>query len=1072
MAVKRLNTRFVIIMAVVLATICVLGYVAYRFNGAQACKRYYVQGNTAYEQGDWDTAITNYQKFLSDSKDTEKREEVLHKMAIRYAEELSASASGSPGKLQYQLGIIEKAFQNNNRDPMLKEALARCYTNVPGKALRAAELYEQLANEFHDKPEYLLQAAKCYQSVGNSKAETVLMRLMSEYPQYIDGYLAHANYCEVILNQLDSAISTLNAMVSSNQQSASAYANRAIFYLDHRELTNYVENADDDVRSALRIDAQSMDALSAATKLAIFQKNYTRAREWLDKVVDSKDVRVLTLKIQLADAEGKPEDAVEILRTHVQSDPGNMAQRLQLFQRLIALKRIDEAKKEVEQLRTVHKMPNELVGFFEATIDVLEGKWQSAVRKLEIAKKFLTTSELRAFIDRQRAECYGKLGQTDRQIEAFQEAIENASGNEVVPFYIAYIRTLNTTGKTAKLEIAIRDLRDKIGTDKFMEISELRSIYIALLTQKQSALPKEQQDWTEVNRLLEEFGDAGNPDSIRLQIRLLVKQNKVDEARTILKKAIADNPGMTVFVSYLALLEAQEKNFSEAIRLVDEQLEKNAGATGMILTKIRIAIQMEPMKAAEVLQKIESDLAEFSDSQKLLVLKQLAIAWLQFDNLSEAKRLFEMISKVEPENIGVKVQMFDLARKAEDEAEMKTQMAAIRKAVGNSSAEYRYCQAAETIWLYNQKKINLMQLAKAKGYLNDAQSVRPNWVNVPRAQAEIALIEKDYDAAIGYLYRIQDLGTLSPQQLDLLIKLLYRQKRDAEVKTLRERFRDTPLAADAAMMSVEAMVNTESGDEAVRRASEIVDPNNPKDFLWKGHIALRAKDYREAEKAFRHVTEIAPANPNGWLSLLQVLKIQDVEVPQEEFIENVKKNVPAEKLPLCLAKCYQLFGDAKLAETTFQEALSLAPEDIEVLFSISQFYMCTTRPDLAIPYLQKMMEMIALDKKLNADIKSQHLGWTRRSLAQVYGGLHNFDAQEQALVMIDENLRQQPDSVDDLKVKAVLLSERKNPTDNQKAIDILKNIPRLSTKERFLLAKLYYVQSATYDLDLFWVFFV
>ncbi|MDO4575509.1 MAG: hypothetical protein Q4D98_09895 [Planctomycetia bacterium] len=1066
MASKRLNLKFLVIFVLFLAIMGLTGFGLLKWNQAKSNESLYSEGMAFYEAGNKAKAMELFGKYYSISRDTERRNEVVRLMAFYQADELEKYGAGNAARIEAIQGVLQRALEAFPRDIELKESMAKAYGKMR-KYQRAASLYEELSKEDPDKPDYPLQRAE--NLIAGSQyndAGLVLADLVEKHATFIPGYLCYSRFYESNLGQPDVAENILDNMVESNQHSAAAHAYRAIFRLEH----NNAEGAAEDVAMAGNLEPDSIDTVIASAMYAVYDKQFKQAHELLDRALELDPNRrgeVNKLMIRLADEEKKPEDAISLLRDEIKQKD-DIALRLQLFERLIAMQKIDEAKQEIEYLRKL-KMPLEIIGFFESTTDILEGKWRDAARKLELARSALGMHpEMLAFIDRQLALCYGELGQTDKQIEAFNRAIENASEAELIPFYTSYILILNNAGKTEQLEEVIRDLMIKIGEEKFMEIPQLRAIRIALITQREASLPKDQQNWDAINELLESSNmDANDPESVLLGVRLLIKQNKIYEARDLLKRSMLQNPDAMAFPSYLALLEAQEKNYDEALKVLSEAIDKKK-MPGLFLTKIRVLIQMGLENAKPHLENLEKEITDLTPDSQTTVQKQLAMAWLHLGDLNNAKRLFMVVSEKEPENIGIKVQMFDLARKADDDKGMDLQMGLIRRAVNQNSAEFLYCQAAKKIWQFTKKKISEQDLELAKDLLSRAKDMRPNWVNIPRAQAEIALLQNDYSSAIDYLYRVDQIGALSVQQLDLLIRLLYHEERDIEVKQLIENKRGAQLATDAAMMTVEAQVNAGDGDEALRRANEIMDPNNPKDFLWKGHIAMRAKDYKEAEDAFRHVTEVMPENPNGWLSLLNVLKAQNKEVSKDDFLAKVKESVPNDKLSLCLAKAYQIFGDAKEAEGAFRQAMSQDPNNLEVLYSISQFYMCTSHPELAVPYLRKMNELIGSDRNINGEMRIQQLAWTRRSLAQVYGKVPDYDRQQQALQLIDENLRMQPDSMEDLKVKASLLANRGNPTDNQAAIDLLENIPSLSAREKFSLAKLYDVQSVSFDSRLMW----
>ncbi len=1080
MAAKRLNIQFVVILVSIVVVLGLGALLLLHIQSSRQISQSYQMGLAAFDEGNMEEARIHLGHVADKLTSHEDQIEALRKLAFAYVDLLN-QPNKSHRDVELSLNVIERTLQldpvdlGQDRVP-LKEARAQCQL-LMAKPGAAAQTFIELANEFPDNPQYLLSAAECYVKNKDSKAVDALSKLVSRHLDFIPGWIAYARYHQE-LGQMDLAMQNLNSMVDSNPDSAQAYAQRSLFLYAHPEMGE-MALAEESAINALRLNPNNLDALLAAVRMYTERKKFEQAHECFEKAVKiakslenrKNDQRVVEIGIQLADMEGKPESALELLQNDVQDDPQNIGKRLNLFQRLIVLDKMEEAQKEIDNLRQVSKLSLEALGFFEAIIEIREEKWASAVKKLEQARAFMGQQpEMLAYIDRQRALCYGKLGQLDKQFEAFQKAVQNVNEATCVPFYLAYIHALHSAGKIPQMENVLTELMDKIGRTEFMKYHELRTLYFALRQQKEALKPKEDQNWDVINSEMSNNNmNANNPEGVLLSVRMLVKQEKIDDAKELLNRAINEQPNTIAFVSYLALLEAQEKNFKKAIEIVDRKLEEKKGNPGLLITKIRILSQMKAddeevqNDIAKQFKEIEELAYRMPDNIKVTVLKQLAMGWIQFEKLEEADRVYSSIIQFEPENIGIKIQLFDLARKTDNEQKMNAQMERIRREVGTNSPEYRYCLATKDIWEYSKKKDSPDKLRSAKENLEIAQQTRPSWVYIPRALAEIAILEKDYAAAISYLYRVDQVGTLTTQQLNLLIRLLYLENRDPEVKQLIARKQEANLASDAAMMSVEALANSGEGDEAVRRGSEIIDANDPKDHLWIGHIALRAKDYRKAEESFRKVTEIAPENPNGWLSLLQVQKIQAIDVPKDEFIANIQKAIPPKKLPLCLAKAYQLFGEAKEAEKTFLEAVKLEPENIEILFSISQFYMCTTHPELAIPYLRKMSDLISEDKRLNVDAKGQQLAWTRRSLAKVYAVMEDYDLMTQGLQLVEENLSRQPDSLDDLKVKALLLVARRNPEDNQRAIEIYENIPSLSNSELFNLAKLYFEQSFNPD---------
>lgn len=1051
MAARRLNIKFLIILFSVTLGLLLLGRIMWGINTTRMASSFYERGVMAQKKGDMDLALAEFSKFRrSKNTDKEKMNDVLIRMTEIYTTRLDKIA---PKQMEYVLSIMNQALQVDVSNRDLKKRVALAYQKK-GESSHAARLFLDLAKEDPKNPEFLLHAAECQiASNQGADAEITLGKLIETHPSYIPGYIQFAKLREMQQGNSEEVEAILDTMVESNNQSAAAYARRAIYRCTKQKLVE----AMNDYVSACELDNTVLDTKLAGINIYIAKKEFAEAHKLLAEaeVLDKDAPEVATLQVRLADAENKPEEAIKAIRAQI-AKKDDILLRLQLFERLVAYKKLDEARNEIAFLKT-RGFSLEALGFFESIIDMIENNWGDARRKLEAAKGIMANQpEMLAYIYRQLAICYGELGQIHKQIDALQNAIEMATLEDSVPLQISYILALHKAGRTPQLTDAVNRLLAQIKKEEFMKIPQMRNIYITLKAQEKTANSKEEQSWDSIQKILNEANlNPDDPESIILGAQMLVKQGKIDDARKVLTDAIEKQQKKTGFISLLALLETQEGDPKKGLKILEEALKKGGRVPGLLVTKARVVAQLGAENATPILMQMDDDLKKDPRPIQELLLPRYAAAWTHLGNIDRARMEYEQLAVIQPENIGTKIQLFDLARKANDENTMERQMAAIRLAVGENSAEYKYCQATQLIWLFQQKKATKSRLQEAKSFLDTASKLQANWANVPRAQAEIALLESDFSDAINYLYRVEQLGALTPQQLDLMVRLLYREGRDDDVRQLLANKRGIQLTGDSAIMSIESMANAGEGEEALKRASEIVNVNSPGDFLWKGRIALLAKNYTEAEIAFRRVTNLDPKNSTGWLALLRTLKIQNRDIEAAQVIEQMQAALPREKLPLALAKSRQLMGDAQAAEKAYLEAVAVAPDDLETLFAISNFYMRTTRPELSEPRLQRMIELLVTDEKLDQRLKVQQLSWARRSLAQVYALHASYNYQQKAIQLIDENLKMDSGNTEDIKAKAFILATRQNPRDNRYALELLQGIQNLQPQERFLLAKLY-----------------
>ena len=278
--------------------------------------------------------------------------------------------------------------------------------------------------------------------------------------------------------------------------------------------------------------------------------------------------------------------------------------------------------------------------------------------------------------------------------------------------------------------------------------------------------------------------------------------------------------------------------------------------------------------AAPILQSVEDSAKKLPKEERIPVLRQLGMAWAMIGDTPSAKRVFEMLAELEPENVAVKIMLFDLARKLSDEPEMNRQMELIEKAAGADSAEVPYCRASKIIWDYAQGKVGKEELAEAKTLLETVKETRPDWPKAPLGLAEVALMEGNYDATIQHLQRVDELGALTMQQLDLLVKLLRREGQYAEIKELLDRKEGMPMTEDTEKIRKEA--------EEEKVPARRISAEDTQQAVQAGSIAIREKGYSEAEILFHSAAEITP---NGWLGIaLEALNAQEAE---REVLEKI-----------------------------------------------------------------------------------------------------------------------------------------------------------------------------------------
>ncbi|MGH7138892.1 MAG: tetratricopeptide repeat protein, partial [Pirellulales bacterium] len=161
--------------------------------------------------------------------------------------------------------------------------------------------------------------------------------------------------------------------------------------------------------------------------------------------------------------------------------------------------------------------------------------------------------------------------------------------------------------------------------------------------------------------------------------------------------------------------------------------------------------------------------------------------------------------------------------------------------------------------------------------------------------------------------------------------------------------------------------------------------------------------------------------------------------------------IAPDELPLVLAECYQSMRRQDAALEQFQLALKAKPDDLLTLRRAAEFHLKRGAYGEAEPLLQRL-----LDPESKAQAADRAFG--RRGLALVMATNKPYKELQQAIALLDENLKDDPASLEDRKNKALLLARSPAQGDRREAIAALEDLLRQATNDnaaRLLLAQLH-----------------
>ena len=241
-------------------------------------------------------------------------------------------------------------------------------------------------------------------------------------------------------------------------------------------------------------------------------------------------------------------------------------------------------------------------------------------------------------------------------------------------------------------------------------------------------------------------------------------------------------------------------------------------------------------------------------------------------------------------------------------------------------------------------------------------------------------------------------------------------------------------------------------DQGIALARQIFSEKstNPSDHLTLGRFYSAAGQSEGAGKEFQRAVELGPGVPDAWLTYVQYL-VQAKQIEQaKSTIEAARQALPADRAALTLAQCWMAVGDLKRAEDLIGKSLSGEGKSADpnalktaVLVALSQNQLF--KVDEYLTKLDRAANLSASDK-----------AWANRIRVALLLKKGRLADQDQALGLIEQNLKSDPYSIEDQRNKATVLALR--PSRRGEAVKILEPLGAanlLDAKEQFLLAQLY-----------------
>ncbi len=1095
---KRLNIKLVIALVVISVTVVVGGYFAHAFQYGSAAEGTRSQAEKLLKEGKNTEALKQYVLYIR-QKETASDPKVVTEAAL-LAKKI-AFEQPTRDTVTQAFELLRLAIRQEPENADLRQAYA--------ELMMFAQQYEEAIDPLvwltdpkrgrHD-PKFDIMLAQCYlhrsyydkavdicaAMVGFNPKTRVFNTSKAEAPDQVDAYelLARLLQERVKPRQPATADLVMDQMIKMNKNSWQARLRRARYlqqYSRGEKASAGKAKEKDDLAVALKLAPNEPDVILVAAQSAMTDNRYDESQSLLERGIKlyPKNVSMYRQWAVLKSTENKLGEAEAEVEQGMKVLPDNPDMLWILCEIKLQQHDIAGARKTLDTLRKT-KYPTQLVDLMDARILLFEGKWREAAQEFERLRPLLASSpEHTKQVDLYLAQCYGQLGEYDKQLDASNRVadVDPTSYSARIGVAMAHMQM----GKTDQANKEFLTVASVLGKDKSLATPQIWRPLLQLRLDEQMRLPKEKRNWVSVDAIMNLFTDdmiSKQPsDADRVSIALMkaeveLRKGNLKDAKQILidaRKKYPDDPGVW---SALATVTAQTDDSATALKVLDSAPAAIRGDVVLRLNRAGLLLRQGGKDAKQAIMAIDSGSDQLPPADRARLWSGLGAALLSMGEQDTAIQYWSKAAQISPDDLKIRFSLFDLARETGDEAIMTKMVDQFRSMMGVTSAEARYADAARTVALLRKAirqrtptgqapaeltENEKQQLSSARKLLDEVGQERANWYEVFRVMGDIEVLQgptHEADAIADY-EKALSLGPSNPLVIRPLVLLLSRANRTDEVKKYLDMI-GSDFVSELGLERIRVGIDekTHNFDEAVARAKREVPDNSPDPtaHLWIANVYEHAGRDAEAEASFRRAVATGPDQPETWLRLLEHLAAHQKGSKIADVLIDARKQLPEDRVNQVLGPGYELIGEIPQAEQYYKAALEAAPNDPSTHQIVSDFYSRIGRFEDARKEALTVLRLSGSDPRNQA-----HVVWARRTLADLIMRAGTYQDFLKAKALLKENA-EGTGQLDDKFRLAKLLGERpQEPQQWREAIKILESAGPLPPGVQVKLAQLHEV---------------
>ena len=872
----------------------------------------------------------------------------------------------------------------------------------------------------------------------------------------------------------------MDQMIQENAESPDAYLSRASFRYGRKDDPERREKAIADVNKAIELDPESERLTLAAAQLYVETKDSAKAQALLESGVSrlesgddklepgtAKYVWARNMYTMLATIAEEQDDLerskkyVDQGLKHLELDPELMFLRANLEIDLTKIDpqkyKIDSAKETLARLEQqlgprAHSLP--LLEILRARLLMVDSKFAAAARLLEKQRSLLSRSggagRYLADIYRYLVTCYQRTGQY-----SLARQYQKLLGNTVNAEFADASALLRKGSFTEAIE-----LFQKLSQEESLTPEGRQAIFNGMLDAnigQQLRLPKEQRDWTEVDRLAGLYLDRPSLTQTEkevFRIRLLARKGESSEARAQAERLVLQNPGN---MNFLMLQQGLQTDPGIAMNILKQMRQRFGDSVPVRLALAQRILQMGGDEVSARLEELGQNADRFTFEDQAQLWQGLAQAYATAELYDKAIETIRHLLEPGNENTNFVNAISLWAYQSGNLPVMEEMLAIQERLTGKESSQWQIADGRHLLWLFKQGQRDRSTLNEVRHRIDQCLKQQPNSSTAYALQAELCLLEENDEGAIEALKTAYENDPRNADYKRRLVDLLVTRGLSRDASFLLSRFDDAEKRPIDRMREIYFLAQSDPA-AALEKAIKLVPPDC-QDFQRLDLLADIQQLAGKPDEALATRKRAVQAQPDlnmAWLKYVQLLIQQGKRDEAEAAVAQLQTQVAQENLPQLLGQCQAMLGNLDQAQQIYDNAIQAQPNNTSLLrdaFALASAQKNQARVN------QLLDQIIALDRPDADPTTAANVIWARRTKAQILASTGSYKDFQAALQLLEQNAggEQQLEGTD-LLLWLTYCSSRPEAASRQRAVARLRSIQdrrRLADSEKAVLAGLY-----------------